>query len=257
MKLSEIESFFYRSVRASSPPRDIEDVFVGTPRLGAIRRMSIYHSAYWARQRRTLAETFPHVMKILGEGRFVQLGTEYLARFPGQNAAIEYVGERFATFVEERRAELPGLVPWLARLEWARTESLLAPDAERVLQRADLGGRDLALARVRLAPHVRVLRLPPSTLSYVAGAALEGTGDGAIPGGRVCTVVWRHVHAVRHRAFDDPEGLAIESAASGCSLTEVCEAFGDGAVIDEIARKMGAWVDRGWLEPFEGCSDAR
>jgi hypothetical protein len=252
MKLAEIESFFYGSVCASSPPRAIEDVFVGTPQFGAIRRMSIYHSAYWARKRRTLAETFPHVVKILGEDRFVRLATEYLAEFPGRNAAIEYLGERFPTFLE-RRADLPGLVSWLAKLEWARTESLLAPDAVRVLQRSDLGGLDVAMARARLVPHVRVLRLPPSTLSYVAGAAMEGAADGATAERRVCTVVWRHLHAVRQRAFDDPEGLAIESAASGASLAEVCEAFGDGAPIDEVAGKIGAWVDRGWLEPFDGA----
>ena len=94
MNLAELERFFYDSVRADRPPRDIGHVFVGSTRLGAVRRMSIYHSAYWGRQIRTLSETFPHVSRALGDERFRRIAHAYLVECPSEKPAIEFVGER-------------------------------------------------------------------------------------------------------------------------------------------------------------------
>lgn len=247
MRLAELQAFFYQSVRQSSPPRGIESVFAGSRKLGAVRRMSIYHSAYWARQQRTLGETFPCVAKLVGLDHFQRLARDYLIQHPGRNAAIEYVGERFARFLLERPDELPPVTASLAELEWARTASLLAPDPKCVVRRESLGGRDLSAARARFAAHVRILRVSQSALAHLAG---EVSGE-PLAEDDVCVVVWRREHAVRHRAFDDPEGTAIDQAASGARFDEVCGAFGDGAPIEEVASKIGAWVDRGWIEAFE------
>lgn len=254
MRLAELQAFFYRSVRESSPPRGIEDVFAGRSGFGAVRRMGIYHSAYWARQQRTLGETFPSVAKLLGSDRFERLARDYLVQCPGRKAAIEYVGERFAGFLAERRGELPSLAPSLAELEWARTESLLAPDPKRVVCRDSLRGRNLSAARALFAAHVRILRSSRGALAYMAGDA-SGVPS---PETTVCVVVWRREHAVRHSGFDDPEGVAIERAAAGVGFGEVCEAFGESAPIEMVATKIGAWVDRRWIEAFEeeALSDA-
>jgi hypothetical protein len=255
MNLTELEKFFYDSVRADTPPRGIGHVFVGSAALGAVRRMSIYHSAYWARQIRTLSETFPHVSRAVGEERFRQLARAYLAQCPSEKPAIEFVGERFPTFLSERR-ELPAVVPAVARLEWARTEALLARDPETLVRREDLAGTELGRFRAVLAAHVRVLRLPRSALRYAkheAEANVELIHDGT-----VCTVVYRRSHKVWHAPFDDPEGRAIELAAKQRTFAEVCEAFGEGVSVGEIAERIGAWIDKGWIERVEeGALDAK
>jgi hypothetical protein len=254
MNLTELEKFFYDSVRADTPPRAIDQVLVGSARLGAVRRMSIYHSAYWARQIRTLSETFPHVSRALGEERFQQLARAYLAQCPSEKPAIEFVGERFPTFLSQT-PELPAVVPAVARLEWAHTEALLAPDPEALVRREDLAGIELWRFRAVFAAHVRVLRLPRSALQYAkheAEANVDLARDEA-----VCTVVYRRSHKVWHAHFDDPEGRAIELAAKGGRFAKVCEVFAQGVSVGEIAGRIGAWIDKGWIERLEeGADDA-
>jgi hypothetical protein len=255
MTLAELEQFFYDTVRADAPPRDIARVFVEGVELGAARRMGIYHSAYWARQLRVLQETFPHVSRALGDEAFRQLARAYLVDHPSEKAAIELVGERFAGFVESRRAQLPAIVPALARLEWARTEALLAPDPSNQVRREHLAELEFWRLRAVFAGHVRVLRLPRSALLY---AKHEGDASVALTHDEtVCTVVYRRAFKVRHEPFSEPEGSAIELAARRRPFAEVCEAFGAGVPVAAIAATMGAWIDRGWFERLEeGAQDA-
>lgn len=255
MTLAELEQFFYDTVRADAPPHGIARIFVGTPQLGAARRMGVYHSAYWARQIKVLQETFPHVSRALGDEDFRRLARAYLVEHPSEKAAIELVGERFAGFVESRRAQLPAIVPALARLEWARTEALLAPDPANQVRREHLAGLEFWRLRAVFAGHVRVLRLPRSALRY---ARNEGDANGDIMQDvTVCTVVYRHAHKVRHVPFPDPEGSALELAAERRPFAEVCEAFGADVSVTAIAGTIGAWIDRGWIERFEeGARDA-
>ena len=254
MNLAELEGFFYDSVRADAPPRGIGRVFVGSAQLGAVRRMSIYHSAYWARQIRTLSETFPHVSRALGDTRFQEVARAYLVQCPSEKPAIEFVGERFPTFLSQT-PELPAVVPAVARLEWARTEALLAPDPETLVRRQDLAGIELWRFRAVFAAHVRVLRLPRSALRYAKHEA-EANVDLAHDE-TACTVVYRGSHKVWHAPFDDPEGSAIELAAKRRTFAEVCEAFEEGVSVREIAMRVGAWIDKGWIERLEeGTVDA-
>jgi hypothetical protein len=254
MNLVELEKFFYDSVRADAPPRAIDEIFVGSAELGAVRRMSIYHSAYWTRQIRTLSETFPHTSRALGDERFRRIAGTYLAQCPSEKPAIEFVGERFPAFLREMR-EIPAVVPEVARLEWSRTEALLAPDPETLVRREDLAGIELWRFRAVLAAHVRVLRLPRGALRYAkheADANVDLTHDET-----VCTVVYRRSHKVWHTPFEEPEGRAIELAAKHGAFAEVCAAFGEGSSVAEIAGRIGTWIDKGWIERLEeGAVDA-
>jgi hypothetical protein len=249
MKLAELEQVFYDSVRADAPPPGIARIFVGDSQLGAARRMGIYHSAYWARQLRVLQETFSHVSRALGDEGFRQLARAYLVDHPSEKAAIELIGERFPAFVEKRRAQLPAIVPALARLEWARTEALLAPDPANQVRREHLVGVEFWRIRAVFAKHVRVLRLPRSALRY-ANHDGEASVDPALDE-TVCTVVYRRAFKVRQVPFPEPEGSAIELAARRRPFAEVCEAFGSGVPVTAIAATIGAWIDRGWFERLE------
>lgn len=248
MNLAELERFFYRTVRAGAPPAGVDRVFTGTAGLGAVRRMGIYHSAYWARQLRTLVETFPHVARALGDDRFRRIAREYLAAHPSEKPAIELVGERFPGYVEGRRRDLPSLVPDLARFEWARTEALLAPDPPSVVRREELGELEFWRVRAVFAAHVRVLRVANDALAFAAHEDASVRDSSRIEAS--CTVVYRRAHKVTQVRLEDPEGVAVEVAAKGRAFAEVCEAFGAVPVAD-IARKIGAWLDRAWLERLE------
>jgi hypothetical protein len=248
VKLGELERLFYASVRSDAPPPELDRAFLSTPALSAVRRMSIYRSAYWARQERTLAEIFPQTRRALGDEPFRRLSRDFLTRFPSEYAAIERIGERFAIFAAERRAELPRILPDLARLEWARVDVLLAPDRPTVV-RASLTGREFARCRATFGPHVWVLRLPRAALRYWTG---EGELDAGDLESRVCTVVYRRSNKVYHGPFEDPEGAAIELAARGAVFAEVCAALVDDQSTERIASIIAGWIDRGWFERLEG-----
>jgi hypothetical protein len=249
VKLAELEELFYASVRSDAPPPELDRAFLSTPALSAVRRMNIYRSAYWARQERTLAEIFPQTRRALGDEPFRRFSRDFLTRFPSEYAAIERIGERFATFAAERRAELPRILPDLARLEWARVDVLLAPDRPTLVGRESLTGHDFARCRATLGPHVWVLRLPRAVLRYWTG---EGEPDADDLESRVCTVVYRRAHKVYHGPFEDPQGTAIELAARGAVFAEVCAVLADEQSTERIASIIAGWIDRGWFERLEG-----
>lgn len=95
----------------------------------AERRLAIYRNNAVEGFLKTLAATFPVLLRLSGEDWFRQVGRRYMRAHPSRSGNIHYVGERFATFLE---AELGNsdyaYFADVARLEWAYQEVLVAAD---------------------------------------------------------------------------------------------------------------------------------
>lgn len=248
--LAELEQLFWRTARSGRTPPAVTAEFIASPELDAAGRLAIYHRAYWVRQERVLAETFPAVRAILGEARFRGLVAAYLRRHPSEHPAIEWVGRRLPETLGAT-ADVPGYVAEVAQLEWARLEALLSP-ASPVLQVEDLRGVDFAAAAGLLCPGVRMLRLSRRALRAWREQASSSLGQRADAGARaepeapVCLLVWRGGHKVRERTLEEDEWAALELLRAGCDFASVCAAFGGGSA-EAAARCIGAWIRDGLL----------
>jgi hypothetical protein len=266
MNLAQLEALFWRAVRAECPPPELELEFVGSAALGATRRMGIYRHAYWARQERVLADTFPRVRAVTGEARFRHLVASYLKAHPSEQPAVEWVGRRFPDLLAAH-AELPAYTADLARLEWARLEVLLAPPSIALRMDA-LQGLDLARARAELSSSARLLDLSPQALDAwrdheraaasekgrvlpPAAARPRGRTHGAasrdLRGEVLSCVVWRHEHRVSHRTLDATEHEALALLCAGHDFSRVCAIFADPGAAEAAARCIGRWIQDGLL----------
>jgi hypothetical protein len=76
-----------------------------------------------------LAATFPVIEQLAGEDWFRQTGREYMRRHPSRSGNLQYVGERFALFLDDLlRGTDYAYFADVARLEWAYQEVLVAAD---------------------------------------------------------------------------------------------------------------------------------
>jgi uncharacterized protein len=95
--------------------------------------LSIYRGNVRHAFRASLEQSFPVIRKRVGDEYFGQLAHHYRERFPSRSGDLHFVGENFAGFLADHLRD--GDYAWLsdlARLEWAREESLISPEVPAV-----------------------------------------------------------------------------------------------------------------------------
>ncbi len=244
MRLSQRETWLWETLHASEPPPAPEEHVVSGGRLTAAERLGIYRSALVTRKLGVLRETFERVVECVGAERFETLGVGYLMRHPSRSPAIERVGERFAAFLAELPdAERPGdAIIDLARLEWARLDALIAPDAESAARAEDFAEPDAPSKRLALSPDLRRLEVSERALELFRDPA-----SGAGKTRRIAVAVWRRRFGVTHEPLSEDEAVALERAARGASFDEVCESFREPDAVARAAEAVSRWVRQRWV----------
>jgi hypothetical protein len=84
-------------------------------------RLGIYHHAYFARIKESLAEDFPKLKQKLGAQGFSKMVRKYLQHYPSRYPRLEQVGQNLPEFLSKcapytKQSELSEL----AQMEWAR-----------------------------------------------------------------------------------------------------------------------------------------
>ena len=251
MKLAELEDYFARAVTSGSGPLpDLERVFVGNARLSAVERLSIYNRGYFYRLLDALSSVFGQTKRVLGEASFERLGLSYVTLHPSEHPSVERVGRSFPKYL--RSIGAAAVVVDLAALEWARLCALVAPNPASVASVDAIEPERFPEARLSFVPSLQRLELDPRALRAFAGDDVSAVELLAVEAPARCGVaVWRSQHAVRHQSVEPTEWQALESAASGATLSRMCTLFDSGSPSEDVEiafRMLSAWFARHWLE---------
>jgi hypothetical protein len=249
--LAETQALFHEILTGAEPvaPERIDACFAGSLDLPAAERVAIYANMYLWRLVEALRETFPNLVKYLGDERFAALAEDYLRRNPSEHHDVGQVGRRLAAFLREHPdSERPDLAD-LAELEWARHQVFFAPPAEPVGPEA-LAGLDpeaFAGTGLVLSPTLRLL-----VLDHAAAPLWRRLEDGEAPDapspGASAVAVWRSGFQVLHSPLALDEAAALEGAASGESLATICAAFSDREDPPGAAHAaLSSWLQEGWI----------
>ncbi len=251
MTLAETQALFHEVLTSAEPvaPERIEACFAGTPDHPATERLAIYASMYRWRLVDALRETFPQLVRYLGDERFAALAEDYLRRNPSDHHDVGQVGRRIAAFLRQHPApERPDLAD-LAELEWARHRVFFAPPVEPVGPEALLGLDPESFSRTGLvlSPALRVL-----VLDHAATPLWRRLEDGEPPdapsSGASAVAVWRCGLDVFHTPLALDEAVALEEARSGDSLATICAAFADREDPAAAAHAaLSGWLAEGWI----------
>jgi hypothetical protein len=262
MTLAETQALFHEALSApgSVEPGRIEACFAGTPEFPAADRVAVYSDMYLWRLVDALRETFPNVLRCLGDEQFAALAEDYVRRNPSQHHDVGRVGRHLAAFLRKYPdPERPDLAD-LAELEWARHQVFFAQPAEPVgLETlSTVAPDDFASASLLLSPALRVL-----VLDHDAASLWRRLEDGERPAppwaGAFAVAVWRRGFDVFHAPISHEEAVAIEGAIAGHSVASICASFSDQEDPAAAAHAaLGSWLQEGWIlalvEPNPGQS---
>lgn len=234
------------------------DGFVrGDARLSAVARLDVYANMYFFRILDVLRDAYPKVVAALGDDRFHNLVTAYLAACPPSHYSIAAAGDRLPAFLQTHAftASKPWL-PALARLERAYVTLFDGPDAAplTVTRVRELGAESMAALTLAPIPCHALL-----THDFAIAALWsrldrgEAIGDVAMEGEAV--VVWRDDVTVFHRRLDADEVPLLRLVQQGTTVAALCEAADAGADVSQAALRVFSllfrWVGDGLVAVTE------
>ena len=251
MTLAETQALFAEAITGGAPlpVGRLEACFAGTPGLPAAARVAIYADMYRWRLIAALRETFPSLVRQLGDETFAALADDYLLRHPSEHHDVGQVGRLLAAFLRRHPdPERPDLAD-LAELEWARQEVFFAPAAEPAGPEllAGLDAEGFARSGLLLSPALRLL-----VLDHAAPPLWRRLEEGEPPGppipGPAAVAVWRSGFEVFHASLPLDEAAALATARDGGALAATCAAFaGREAPAAAAHAALSSWFHDGWI----------
>ncbi|MGA8260501.1 MAG: DNA-binding domain-containing protein [Arenicellales bacterium] len=249
----------------TDPDRGIEPLTVGSRRLPASQRLTVYADAYRLRLVEVLAEDFPGLKGLLGDRAFDELGRAYIDAHPSTHPSVRWFGRHLPEFLrglpdDSNRHALAEM----AAFEWAQGEVMDAAD-DPTIDVSTLGALPPeSWPGMRLGFQRALRRLDLSwNVPGVWKAVSEGTPpppleklDSPLP-----WLLWRQGMEVHWRSLDDDERSALDAARGGRTFGEICEhmaAFGgDESVPVRAAGFLKLWIVDGLVSEVSSQPRAR
>ena len=189
-------------------------------------RLQVYRNLVLGNLTDALATAYPMVQRLVGDEFFDAVSAAYIREYPSRSGKLQDYGRHFADLLD-RMPELEDFayLPDVARLEWARQESALAPLASALppAALAQLPAARYETVRLALAPSLRMVRSrwPVMDIWLFCQAPQERTlnlgGDGQD------VAIWRAGDEIAMLTLD-PAGAALTGALqSGRTLGEAQE----------------------------------
>ena len=219
------------------------------PGIAGERRLSIYHHAYRARLHETLADSYGHTRRYLGDDWFEREALAFVEVHGSQHFSLRWYGADFARWLSQRWPD-DGEIAELAALDWSLRSAFDAADAPTLTMTdlASLAPEDWAELRLRLPPSYARLKQSFNTLAL--WQALDG--DETPPTAQRLTapldlLIWRRGHSPHFRSLGPLEAQALDALAAGRTFAETCADLAETSsglnVVAELGTLLRRWVD--------------
>ncbi len=219
--------------------------------LSSAERLELYHRQYWFRVLDSIAEDFPVLRKMAGEGTFWSLMEAYLLELPSSSFTLRHLGSRLPGFTSTWPELDETRQIWfssIARLEYADMEIYEAAEWQPVPP------DQIATATLGLQPHVRLLAFPVEV--DLCGDWETFSPETETP---VHLAVWRADNGGRARCrLDAVEFTLLSRLRDRSTLVNLfAEPTGREPSPEEVSQWFATWQHRGWiaLPPDEEASD--
>ena len=191
-----------------------------------IVRLSIYATGFLARMREALAEAYPAIHHLLGEGRFRLMAEAYTQRYPSHEYNLSVIGRHLAEFLSTSTLteQLPFL-PDLARLEWRVQRAFHAEEEPPFDARAlsSIPAEAWERFHLRFQPSVGVVSSPwPIIELWHARTQPVKAIDIDLLNRPQHAVVFRRGVTVACERIDSPQALLLQELLDGQPLGAAC-----------------------------------
>jgi hypothetical protein len=232
-------------------------------RLSAFERLEIYNRVYWFRVLDCLYDDYPGLRAIVGEKKFMELVTGYLAKYPSVSFTLRNLGQRLEKFLREEPqwiAPHEDVALDMTRFEWAQVVAF-DDAALPTMTTDDILDTPPSKLRLGLQPYLSLLELnyavdkfflavqkrDADVLRDEASNTFEAMPEAKRRRKPVRLPRREHIHVAVHR-YDNalyykrlkPEAFAIlQALRRGVTVEKAC-----AAALTKSARKGVDWAPR-------------
>jgi hypothetical protein len=265
------------------PTKKIAEGFIKpNDRLTSFERLEIYNRQYWFRVRNCFYEDYPGLRAILGGEKFERLADAYLEKYPSQSYTLRNLGSRLVKFLEANpklTSPHSQLALDLARLEWAHTEAF-DNEAKPPLKTGDLAGLDAAKIRLKLQPHLALLKLENEVDNFLIelkkNSGLRSEASNAMEQNHRTKktkiardfkrktnflAVHRHDDLIYYKRLEPEQFLLLSALQKGASLEKACAGLAglkiSGDLGETIQKWFSDWAALGWFCGLEQPSKTK
>jgi len=205
------------------PDLPLPEGVIGPRGKNAKKRFAVYRNNVTVSLVNALADIFPAVQRLVGEGFFRDMARVYLAEEPPRSALLFEYGGGFAAFLErfEPVSKLPYL-PDVARMERAWLDAFHAADADPLQSDSLAAIPPVSLGEATFTPHpaTRIVRSRFAAVSIFSANREKQLVDGIRPLDPEDGLITRPFEAVQVRQL--PPGAAgfFEALVAGTTLSE-------------------------------------
>jgi hypothetical protein len=242
-------------------------------RLTSFERLEIYNRQYWFRLKDCFYDDYPGLRAVLGDRRFERMAAAYLEGHPSECFTLRNLGRRLPAFLEnEPRWIAPNreLALEMARLEWAHIEAF-DNEARPPLDMNSLASKDPGRIRLRLQPHITLLRLGHEVDEFLIqikqGERLRDEASNAMEMRRsrlrkmlcrrlrpktVFLAVHRYKDAVYYKRLESAQFCLLSAFQEKASIAEACDQLAQtGQMTGDIGKALQSWfktwASLGWF----------
>jgi len=229
--------------------KSIKPSIIGTEKVNADTRLSIYSNAYSLRLVDALSDSYPAVHTLIGDEGFYELGMDYVKNHPSRHFSIRYFGNKLAEFLAQYNHNNSQLLSEMAQFEWRLRDSFDSADTPPISLDALQNIDPDSWGDMRFVLHPSVSRLDLKWNAPQLWLAIENEEDPIPPEEMkypVSWLIWRQELRTLFRSVEVDEGWALDAIMNGQSFGDICGGLCEW--IDEInAAPRAAGFLNQWL----------
>lgn len=205
--------------------------------LAPAQRLQVYRNMLAANHQAALATAYPIVLRLVGDDFFDDLCAAYLQEYPSTSGNLQDYGAQFPELIESHpQAATLDYLADVARLEWARQESVLAPLEDPVSNAiADsVAPDDYENLCFSLVPSLKLVQsdYPILDIWLYCNDPCDSRLD--IEGHRQDVVVWRSGTQIAMLAIEPARYRLLSRLADGKPLGTAIETGADDLAADTL-----------------------
>ena len=256
-QLAKLQADFQAYLLDDAKSSSFIKAVIDDKKVGAKKRLSIYHDAYRLRIIEALATAYPQLKALLGDVLFNKVAREYITVYPSTYRNLRWYGGEMREHLLTTLAQHP-IAAEMADFEWSLS---LAFDAENV---PELTLQDLSTIppenwdalSFRFQPAVKIVRTRWNTIRiWHALEAEEGPPKPAQESSYQSWLIWRKNFNSQFRQITEMEVIALNMAMMGATFGEICASL-EVEMDEEQAMTTAAQYLAGWLESGLICKVA-
>lgn len=220
---------------------------VDDKKVGATKRLKIYHDAYRLRIIEALATAYPMLKAYLGDDLFDNTARSYLTKWPSTYPNLRWYGAQMSTHLVQTLPKHP-IAAELAAFEWTLSLAFDAEDAPQlsIQDLAQIAPERWGDLHFKFQPGLQFLTLNCNAVAVWQALDAGNTPPKAMQGQPTHWLIWRQDLTSKFRSLDAVELQTLQMALAGASFGELCEVLFE--TLGEAATNQAAQYLAGWLQ---------